>query len=96
MKIAPIHRRMQKNSSKLQPFLIHTGQHYDERMSQFFFNDLELPKPDVYLGVGSGSHAEQTAKIMVEFEKNLYPRKTGSGFSGWRRQFHHGLQYCSQ
>ena len=69
MKIAPIHRRMQQNGSALQPFLVHTGQHYDERMSKFFFNDLELPQPDVYLGVGSGSHAEQTAKIMVEFEK---------------------------
>jgi UDP-N-acetylglucosamine 2-epimerase (non-hydrolysing) len=48
---------------------VHTGQHYDERMSQSFFNDLGMPKPDVDLEVGSGSHAEQTAKIMVEFEK---------------------------
>jgi len=49
--------------------LVHTGQHYDEGMSDFFFRDLGLPKPDIYLGVGSGTHAEQTGRIMVEFEK---------------------------
>ncbi|MBZ0200487.1 MAG: UDP-N-acetylglucosamine 2-epimerase (non-hydrolyzing), partial [Ignavibacteriaceae bacterium] len=49
----------------------HTGQHYDEKMSKVFFEDLELPKPDFYLGIGSGSHAEQTAKVMIEFEKIL-------------------------
>ncbi len=75
MKIAPIHRRMQSNANGLSPFLVHTGQHYDERMSKFFFNDLELPQPDVYLGVGSGSHAEQTARIMVEFEKICVDQK---------------------
>jgi UDP-N-acetylglucosamine 2-epimerase (non-hydrolysing) len=48
--------------------LVHTGQHYDERMSGSFFSDLELPEPDVYLGVGSGSHAVQTAEIMRKFE----------------------------
>src|SRR5436189_6059515 len=49
--------------------LVHTGQHYDEGMSDVFFRDLGIPVPDVHLGVGSGSHAEQTARIMVEFEK---------------------------
>jgi UDP-N-acetylglucosamine 2-epimerase (non-hydrolysing) len=49
--------------------LIHTGQHYDQDMSQVFFDELEIPAPDYNLEVGSGSHAEQTAKIMVEFEK---------------------------
>jgi UDP-N-acetylglucosamine 2-epimerase (non-hydrolysing) len=49
--------------------LVHTGQHYDEKMSQSFFNDLGLPEPDLDLGVGSGSQAEQTARIMVGFEK---------------------------
>jgi UDP-N-acetylglucosamine 2-epimerase (non-hydrolysing) len=68
MKIAPIHREMQKTGN-LDPILIHTGQHYDERMSKLFFDDLNLPKPDEFLGVGSGSHAEQTAKVMLEFEK---------------------------
>jgi UDP-N-acetylglucosamine 2-epimerase (non-hydrolysing) len=69
MKIAPIQRIMQKMSNIFEPILVHTGQHYDERMSKLFFEDLELPKPDIYLGVGSGTHAEQTAKIMIEFEK---------------------------
>ncbi|MGQ9721978.1 MAG: non-hydrolyzing UDP-N-acetylglucosamine 2-epimerase, partial [Candidatus Jordarchaeum sp.] len=49
--------------------IVHTGQHYDEGMSEFFFRDLGLPEPDIYLGVGSGSHAEQTARIMMAFEK---------------------------
>ena len=68
MKIAPIHTQMQQTDS-IEPILIHTGQHYDERMSTFFFDDLGMPKPDAFLGVGSGSHAEQTARVMVEFEK---------------------------
>src|ERR1700674_3332750 len=49
--------------------LVHTGQHYDELMSGSFFSDLNLPKPDVHLGVGSGSHAAQTAEIMKKFEE---------------------------
>ena len=55
--------------------LIHTGQHYDYEMSKVFFEDLELPEPDIYLGVGSGTHAEQTARIMLEFEKVLLKQK---------------------
>ena len=55
--------------------ICHTGQHYDEKMSKLFFADLEMPHPDFYLGVGSGSHAEQTAKIMIEFEKVLLAEK---------------------
>jgi UDP-N-acetylglucosamine 2-epimerase (non-hydrolysing) len=51
--------------------LVHTGQHYDEAMSGSFFTDLGIPKPDVYLGVGSGSHAAQTAEIMKKFEEVL-------------------------
>ena len=69
MKIAPIQRIMQNMPNTFEPVLVHTGQHYDERMSKLFFDDLELPEPDIYLGVGSGSHAEQTAKIMIEFER---------------------------
>ncbi len=69
MKIAPIQRQMELYNSQFEPILVHTGQHYDERMSKLFFEDLNLPQPDVYLGVGSGTHAEQTAKIMIEFEK---------------------------
>lgn len=55
--------------------ICHTGQHYDEKMSKVFFEDLELPEPDFYLGVGSGSHAEQTGKVMIEFEKILLKEK---------------------
>jgi UDP-N-acetylglucosamine 2-epimerase (non-hydrolysing) len=51
--------------------LVHTGQHYDERMSSLFFTELGMPQPDNYLGVGSGSHAAQTAAIMVHFEEEL-------------------------
>ncbi|HTP80484.1 MAG TPA: UDP-N-acetylglucosamine 2-epimerase (non-hydrolyzing) [Bacteroidota bacterium] len=69
MKIAPLNRALKKYSGSIQNRIVHTGQHYDDSMSKVFFDDLELPKPDVYLGVGSGSHAQQTAKVMVEFEK---------------------------
>jgi UDP-N-acetylglucosamine 2-epimerase (non-hydrolysing) len=58
-------------SEKIQEIFVHTGQHYDEDMSGSFFADLELPKPDVYLGAGSGSHAVQTAEIMRRFEEVL-------------------------
>src|SRR5579864_8289082 len=51
--------------------LVHTGQHYDDSMSGSFFVDLELPKPEIHLGVGSGSHAKQTATIMARFEEAL-------------------------
>jgi len=68
MKIAPIHRIM-KTIEKIEPILIHTGQHYDDSMSKIFFEDLELPQPNIYLGIGSGSHAHQTGKIMIELEK---------------------------
>ncbi len=70
MKIAPIHRRMLQ-SEIITPLLIHTGQHYDEKMSQAFFFDLNLPQPDLYLGVGSGTHAQQTAEVMVRIERFL-------------------------
>ena len=66
MKIAPLYEELQRR--KIPQILLHTGQHYDDNMSQVFFDDLGMPKPDVYLGVGSDSHARQTAKVMVEFE----------------------------
>ncbi len=69
MKMAPIIEAMQRYPERIQQLLVHTGQHYDEAMSQSFFVDLGMPKPDIDLEVGSGSHAEQTARIMVEFEK---------------------------
>src|SRR4030042_708165 len=71
--------RNQKNqinqTNQIDYLLIHTGQHYDYEMSQIFFEDLELPRPDIYLGVGSGTHAEQTGKVMIEFEKVLLDEK---------------------
>jgi len=68
IKIAPLMEEMGKEKS-LKPILVHTGQHYDYEMSQVFFEDLKIPKPDMYLGVGSGSHATQTARIMTRFER---------------------------
>ena len=77
MKIAPIYRELKKHRARFKPIIVHTGQHYDDRMSRVFFDDLNLPKPDVYLGVGSASHAAQTAKIMIEFEKALIKNRPG-------------------
>ncbi len=79
MKVAPIQKAIENyNKSagkKIKHLICHTGQHYDEKMSKIFFEDLELPRPDFYLGVGSGSHAEQTAGVMIEFEKVLVSEK---------------------
>lgn len=68
MKVAPIYAEMKRRSAEFEPVIVHTGQHYDAAMSDSFFEDLGMPKPDVYLGVGSASHAVQTAKVMTEFE----------------------------
>lgn len=68
MKIAPIYRES-LNDDSVQCILVHTGQHYDYEMSQSFFDDLGIPRPQFFLEAGSGSHAVQTAKVMVEFEK---------------------------
>jgi len=70
MKIAPLVEEMGRYP-EIQQTLLHTGQHYDDQMSQVFFDQLGIPQPDIYLGVGSGSHAEQTARVMVAFEKVL-------------------------
>jgi len=75
MKMAPIHKQLLKHRSKIIHKIVHTGQHYDKKMSDVFFKELELPKPHIHLGVGSGSHAEQKANIMVEFEKVLLKEK---------------------
>lgn len=75
MKVAPIHQAFQKYKNKIQHRICHTGQHYDEKMSKVFFEELGLPQPDYYLGVGSGSHAEQTANVMIKFEQVLLKEK---------------------
>jgi UDP-N-acetylglucosamine 2-epimerase (non-hydrolysing) len=68
MKVAPIHRAIRERGALAQ-ILVHTGQHYDVKMSDVFFTDLGMPAPDVHLGIGSGSHTEQTARVMLELEK---------------------------
>lgn len=68
MKIAPIYRESLRHD-QVRCQVVHTGQHYDYEMSQAFFEDLELPEPDFFLNAGSGSHATQTARIMVTFEE---------------------------
>ncbi len=67
MKVAPIWRALDGRDDVTRT-LVHTGQHYDENMSKVFFDDLKLPRPDVYLGVGSGPHGAQTGKVMTELE----------------------------
>jgi UDP-N-acetylglucosamine 2-epimerase (non-hydrolysing) len=78
MKAAPIldsisrhNASLRNESGNIRPILVHTGQHYDAAMSDAFFSDLNLPQPDVFLGVGSGSHAAQTAEVMKRFEQVL-------------------------
>ena len=68
MKVAPIVAAMKRRPDKFLPLVVHTGQHYDSAMSDSFFRDLELPEPDTHLGVGSASHAAQTAAVMERFE----------------------------
>jgi len=67
MKIAPIMKAF-NDSGKFETLLVHTGQHYDKKMSHLFFDELNIPKPDINLEVGSGSHAVQTAEVMKRFE----------------------------
>ena len=74
MKVGPIHRAL-STKENIESIICHTGQHYDEKMSKVFFEDLEMPKPHIYLGVGGGSHAEQTGKVMIEFEKEVIKLK---------------------
>lgn len=80
MKVAPILDAINRYNESVErsshgvlirPLLVHTGQHYDYEMSQSFFEDLGIPRPDIDLGVGSGSHAEQTARVMTAFEPIL-------------------------
>lgn len=68
MKIAPIIRAFNKNKF-IENILLHTGQHYDEKMSSIFFDELEIPKPDIELNIGSDTQTKQVAKIMMKFEE---------------------------
>lgn len=68
MKVAPLYHALQR-ADWCNPILVHTGQHYDHNMSGAFLDELGLPDPDYHLGIGSGSHAEQTANVMIAYEK---------------------------
>src|SRR5687768_14215263 len=68
MKIAPLVKAIERHKARIGLRLVHTGQHYDAKMSDIFFAELGIPKPDINLEVGSGSHAAQTANVMIKFE----------------------------
>ena len=68
MKMAPLYKELSLYQNRYEPLIIHTGQHYDEKMSQLFFNDLAMPKPSAYLNVGSGTQGKQTARIIERYE----------------------------
>ena len=68
MKVAPLYHAL-KATEWAEPKLVHTGQHYDHNMSDAILKDLRVPEPDFHLGVGSGSHAEQTGGVMIAYEK---------------------------
>lgn len=74
MKMAPIIHALRATDG-LEPLLVHTEQHYDEAMSRVFFDELGMPKPDLNLGVGSGAHSEQTARVMIEFDRVVVAEK---------------------
>ena len=69
MKMAPLYRELSLYSNRYEPQIIHTGQHYDEKMSKLFFNDLAMPEPSAYLNVGSGTQGKQTARIIERYEE---------------------------
>ena len=73
-KIAPLIREMQRHP-EIEPLLVHTGQHYDENLSNIFFRQMGIPEPHINLGVGSGTHAEQTAEILRRIEPILFERQ---------------------
>ena len=74
MKIAPLYHAL-KSQEWVEPVIVHTGQHYDLNMSDVFFEDLGIPEPAIHLGVGSGTHATQTGKVMMAYEKVLLESK---------------------
>lgn len=75
MKVAPIHRAFAEMPDKIISKIVHTGQHFDEKMSKVFFDELELPVPDYFLGVGQGTHSEITARILLDLEPILLDEK---------------------
>ncbi|MFZ7111306.1 MAG: non-hydrolyzing UDP-N-acetylglucosamine 2-epimerase [Desulfatiglandales bacterium] len=74
MKIAPLYHAL-KREDWAHPVIVHTGQHYDMNMSDSFFEDFSLPAPDIHLGVGSGTHAEQTGRVLMRYEGVLFEKR---------------------
>ncbi len=72
IKCAPLSRELRKEHEEV---LVHTGQHYDHEMSEVFFEELNIPEPDYNLGIGSGSHGEQTGKMLIQIEKVMIKEK---------------------
>ena len=75
MKLAPVLAALRERAPEAEHVLIHTGQHYDHEMSEIFFDELGLPQPDHFLGVGSGSHGAQTARAIERLEAVLAQRR---------------------
>jgi UDP-N-acetylglucosamine 2-epimerase (non-hydrolysing) len=71
MKAAPLIEELNKHSDRFEKILIHTGQHYDDFLSKYFFEDLKMPESDIYLGIGSGSHGKQTGETIIKLENEL-------------------------
>jgi UDP-N-acetylglucosamine 2-epimerase (non-hydrolysing) len=74
MKVAPLYHELKRRST-ITPLIVHTGQHYDLNMSDVFFKDFMLPDPHIHLGVGSGTHAQQTGNVMIAYEKVLMAQR---------------------
>jgi UDP-N-acetylglucosamine 2-epimerase (non-hydrolysing) len=75
IKIAPLMSELKKHKTLFETLLVHTGQHYDFAMSEIFFRNLKIPEPDIFLNIGSASHAVQTSRIMTAFEKVILRKK---------------------
>ena len=89
VKLAPLYLELTKKMNNIQ--IVHTGQHYDHQMSQIFFDELSIPPPDHFLGVGSDTHSRQTAKIMISFE-DLCIDKKPSVYNRLMRKIHYDSQ----
>src|SRR3990167_5767752 len=77
IKLAPLNHALKDFKKDIKSIIIHTGQHYDYNMSEIFFTELGIRKPDYHLGVGSGSHAQQTSKILKKTEDVLLKERPG-------------------
>jgi UDP-N-acetylglucosamine 2-epimerase (non-hydrolysing) len=99
MKIGPIIKAIKEEKQRgngINYRLVHTGQHYDKKMSGDFFEELGIPDPDVNLESGGGTQAEQTAAIMVKFEKDLVRIFARCRFGSGRCHLNHGLHHRSE